>query len=186
MIVYRGKVCSEESLFYPRPEGDWNDEKLFLLLHVAERRDQKLPARFLPDLLPFILHEPGEGVHEDRHYEGGQEGEDEEDACNGVDTGEVLGLLEVVGDIHGQAVLLAIIGVQLHYLGGTVAGAAGGEDLLGDGELRVQVGGEHGRTDDVAHDGVALEEEEEYSEELDHDRLGVDVIYGRQSVSNLG
>ena len=143
MIVYRGKVCSEESLFYPRPEGDWNDEKLFFLLHVTECRDEKLPARFLTDLLPLILHEPGEGVHEDRHNEGGKEGEDQEDSCNGVDTGEVLGLLEVVGDILGQAVLLAHVGVQLHDLSWAVTGATGGQNLVSDGEVGVQVRGEH-------------------------------------------
>ena len=41
------------------------------------------------------------------------------------------------------------------------------------------------RADDVAHDRVALEEEEEYPEELDNDRLRVDVFNGCQSVSNL-
>ena len=143
MICYRGKVGCKESLFYPRPEGDWNDEELFFLLHVTECRDEKLPARFLPHLLPFILHEPGEGVHEHRHNEGGKEGEDQEDACNGVDAREVLGLLEIVGDILGQVVLLAHVGVQLHDLGRAVAGATGGQDLLGDGEVGVQVGGEH-------------------------------------------
>ena len=104
---------------------------------------EQLPSRLLPDLLPFILHEPSEGVHEYGDNESGEEREDQKDPGNGVDTREVLGFLEVVGDILGQAVLLAQIGVQFHYLCWAVVGATGGQNLVSDGEVRVQVGGEH-------------------------------------------
>ena len=134
---------------------------------------------FLPDLLALILHKPAERIHEDTHYDGCQEGESEVDASNSVDASFVFRLLEVVIKILRHVRLL------LHDLSRAVLGAARGQHLVCDGEVCVQVGGEHRRADDVAHDRVALEEEEEDPEELDNNRLRVDVLYGRQSVSYL-
>ena len=45
--------------------------------------------------------------------------------------------------------------------------------LVGQLDVGVSAGGEHGGADDVAQDRVALEEEEEDAEELDHNCLGV-------------
>ena len=45
--------------------------------------------------------------------------------------------------------------------------------LVGQLDVGVSAGGEHGGADDVAQDRVALEEEEEDAEELDNDCLGV-------------
>ena len=134
---------------------------------------------FLPDLLALILHKPAERIHEDTYYDGCQEGESEVDASNSVDASFVFRLLEVVIEI------LRNIRLMLDDLSRAVLGATSGQHLVCDGEVCVQVGGEHRRTDDVANDRVALEEEEEYTEELDNNRLRVNVLYGRQSVSYL-
>ena len=45
--------------------------------------------------------------------------------------------------------------------------------LVGQLDVGVGAGGEHGGADDVAQDRVALEKEEEDAEELDNDCLGV-------------
>ena len=166
-------------MFNPGPEGDWDDQELLLLLHVIEGGDEKLTTRFLADLLALVLHEPAERVHEHAHHEDSKEGESEIYASNGVDTGQILGLLEVVTNLFRDISLL------LDNLGGAVLGPAAGQDLVRDREVGVEVGGEHRGADDVTNDGIALEEEEKDSEELDDHWFRVDVLNGGQSVSYL-
>ena len=55
----------------------------------------------------------------------------------------------------------------------TEAAATSPHLLVGQLDVGVGAGGEHGGADDVAQDRVALEEEEEDAEELDNDCLGV-------------
>ena len=45
--------------------------------------------------------------------------------------------------------------------------------LVGQLDVGVGAGGEHGGADDVAQDRVALEEEEKDAEEADHDRFWI-------------
>ena len=100
---------------------------------MIECRNEKIAARFFPDLAPFILHKPAERVDEDRNEKGGQEGKSEIDPGEDVDTGQVTGFLEIV------ITLMRYVRLLLHDLCWAVLGAAGGQDLVSDAEVCVKV-----------------------------------------------